>query len=296
MDNHHVVKLTGLQKRLDDFELGPIDLEFEEGMVYAVVGENGSGKSTLFSLMMNGYKPDAGTVELFGQPYTEANLMIRQRTAFASVRQLWDDYDLNRIDELVAFTSKWYANWDDSLFWGLASELGLEKRQKLRKLSTGMRQRLAIAVALAIKPDLLLLDEATNGLDFRTSRLIHDELVKFMDQQGKTIIFATHILDDIRQLADYIVFIHQGRILGTFEKDVLLGDWKAFWLDQIPSEAKDWPEVVDMDHQGSKLNRLVTSDARVTENRLAELGVKTTNLQALDLQEILIYLVEKKFK
>ena len=290
------MKLSNLNKKLDAFQLGPIDLAFEKDMVYAIVGENGAGKSTLFSLMMNAHKPDTGEIEVFGEQYIDAPLAIKQRIGYASVRHFWEDYDVNRIDELVKFISKWYDNWDDRYFWELAGKLGLERSQKLRKLSTGMQQRLATAIALAIKPELLLLDEATNGLDFRTARLVHDEFIKFMEEPGKTIVFATHILDDIKQLADYIVYMHEGKILGTFEKDLLLGDWKVFWVEQLPGEAIRFEEVVDISRQGHALTRVVSSDARVTEQRLAELGVKVSSIQALELQEILIHLVETKFK
>lgn len=294
--SHLAIKLSNLNKEMDAFRLGPIDLAFEKDMVYAIVGENGAGKSTLFSLIMNALKPDLGEVEVLGYQYIEDPLAIKQRIGYASVRHFWEEYDIDRVDELVEFTSVWYDNWDDQFFWELAAKLGLERSQKLRKLSTGMQQRLAIAIALAIKPDLLLLDEATNGLDFRTARLVQDEFVNFMQEPGKTIVFATHILDEIKQLADYIVYLHEGRVVGTFEKDELLGDWKAFWVEQLPAATSHWKEVVHIDHQGHALIRIVSSDARSTENKLNELGVKVASLQSLDLQEILIHLVETKFK
>jgi ABC-2 type transport system ATP-binding protein len=294
--SHLAIKLSNLNKQLDAFRLGPIDLTFEKDMVYAIVGENGSGKSSLFSIMMNALKPDTGEVEVLGYQYNEEPLVIKQKIGYASVRQFWEDYDIDRVDELVEFTSVWYDNWDNLFFWELATKFGLERSQKLRKLSTGMQQRLAIAIALAIKPDLLLLDEATNGVDFRTARLLQDEFVKFMQEPGKTIVFATHILDEIKQLADYIIYLHEGRVLGTFEKDELMGDWKAFWVEHLPANASRWTEVADINLQGLGLARIVSSDARVTESKLSELGVKVASVQALDLQEILIHLVETKFK
>lgn len=296
MDLNKTITINNVNRRLDAFQLGPIDLTIETGMVYAIVGENGAGKSTLFSLMMNALKPDTGVIQLFGLDYSEDPLAIKQRIGYASVRHFWEDYDIYRIDELEKFTSSWYDKWDDRLFWELAGKLGLERSQKIRKLSTGMQQRLAIAVALAVKPDLLLLDEATNGLDFRTAHLIHDELVNFMEDSNKTIVFATHILDEIKQLADYIIYMHEGRVLGTFEKDVLLGDWKAFWADGIPSEVASWQEIAAIEQQGHSLIRLVSSDARATGDKLAELGIHVTSIQALDLQEILIHIVEKNYK
>lgn len=295
MHTNAAVTLSNVSKQVDAYRFGPLDLEFEEGFVYAIVGPNGAGKSTLFSLIMNGLKPDQGDIQLFGTDYAQNEVMIKQRIGYASLRHLWEDFHFKRIKDLVQFISPWYQNWNDERFWQLAERFGLEQSQRVRKLSTGMRQRLAMAIAMSSNPDLLLLDEATNGLDFQSTQIIHDEILKFMGQDGKTVILATHILDEIKRLADYIIFIHEGQIYGMFEKDALLSDWKTFWIDGMPSGLEEWDEVLKLEQQTERLIKLVSSDAKQTERKLAELGIHVTSMHAIELQEILNYLLEKKY-
>jgi len=298
MSTEYAVSLEGVSKKLGAFEIGPLDLQLEAGYIYAVVGENGAGKSSLFSLIMNALKPDSGHLELFGLSYGTDEIAIKRRIGFASNHQFWEDSDLRTVGNAVKFISRWYDKWDEQLFWSMAGRLGLERSQKIRQLSTGFKQRLAIALALSQNPDLLLLDEATNGLDFQTTGLVHDELVRFMHDEGKTILLATHILDEIRRLADYIVFVHQGRMLGMFEKDALLGDWKMFWIDRLPdADPASIPGVVDIESNGGRAPiALVSSNAGATERWLSESGIRASRVQAMELQGILTSLISKKLK
>jgi ABC-2 type transport system ATP-binding protein len=108
---------------------------------------------------------------------------------------------------------------------------------------------------------------------------------------------ATHILEEIRKLADFIVFLHQGRLLGVFEKDALLGDWKRFWIERLPADNKMIPGVAAVELNGSSgLVMLVSSDADQTEQHLVQTGIGVLNVQAMELQDILTCLIELKMK
>ncbi|MCR8643185.1 ABC transporter ATP-binding protein [Paenibacillus sp. N1-5-1-14] len=294
MEANIAVAMKGVRKRLDTFEIGTIDLQLEEGFVYAVVGPNGAGKSTLFSMLMNGLKPDQGQVQMFGMDYEQDDVMIKRRIAYASNRQMWEEAELSTVKDLVDFESLWYPNWDSNQFTNLVKKFGIDRNAKLLKMSTGERQRLSIAVALAKNTDLLIMDEATNGLDFMTSKIIVDQIGKFMDNDGRTVVFATHILDEIKRLADYIILQENGVIKGIFEKDELLSTTKAYWIERLPEQGEQTPGVIRVDLTGRVTGpvRIITSQVQATESELIRQQIPIISVESLELDEILSFYME----
>ncbi|WP_442602900.1 ATP-binding cassette domain-containing protein [Paenibacillus sp. KN14-4R] len=293
MGVNYAVSMNGVHKRLDTFEIGPIDLKLEEGFVYAIVGPNGAGKSTLFSLMMNAIKPDQGRIALFGKSYKNEESAIKQRVAYTSNRHMWQEAEVTKVKDLVDFESAWYANWDADQFGRLSAKFGIDRNSKLQKMSTGEQQRLAIALALSKNPDLLIMDEATNGLDFMTSKLIMEQIGQFMDNGGKTVVFATHILDEIKRLADYIILQENGKIIGIFEKDELLSSCKAYWIERLPQHAEKIQGVVRVEGMGGATGpvRIITTQAQETERELVKQQIPIINVESLELDEILSFYI-----
>lgn len=219
------VRLKGVNKNLGQLTVGPIDMEIESGYVIAVVGPNGSGKSSLFRLLMNLMKPDAGEVRILGDEYADNEVELKRRVGYVPEVSQWTETDYSTIAELTRFVSRWYPNWDETLYRGLMNRYELEGKLKLKTLSKGMQRKLAFVHAIAYNPDLLILDEPTSGLDPFALRLMLDDIVKFMDRGNKTVLFSTHILDEVKRLADYVAFIFEGKLIGFYEKDMLLGSW-----------------------------------------------------------------------
>ncbi|MFS0840604.1 ABC transporter ATP-binding protein [Paenibacillus sp. 1P03SA] len=233
------IRLSGVEKILGDMRLGPIDLEVETGSVVALVGQNGSGKSTIFRMLMNLTKVENGRVELLGCPYRDddAETGIKRRIGYVPEESDWSELGCTTIGELHDFVSRWYPTWNETLYRSLMEEFELNGKLKLKTLSKGMKRKLSYIMAAAYEPELLLLDEATSGLDpFATKRMM-EHLVKFMDREGRSIFFSTHVMEEIRRLADYIVYINRGRLIGVYEKDQLLDDWKRIWVREMPQPA-----------------------------------------------------------
>jgi ABC-2 type transport system ATP-binding protein len=288
------IQLKGLHKKLGKLTLGPIDIEIEKGYVIAVVGPNGSGKSSLFRLLMNIIKPDAGEVKLFGEEYGENESDLKNRIGYVSEASDWNEMDYSSIKELSGFVSRWYPRWDKGYYQELLTRYGLEGKMKLTTLSKGMQRKLAFIHAMAHQPDLLLLDEPTSGLDPFAWRLMLDDIIKYMDQGNKSVVFATHILDEVKRLADYVAFIYEGKLIGFYEKDMLVDGWKIFWVEAVELLIAGIHGMAAVESNGSSGNVKVISNSPLeTEAALQDMGIKVIRTQAIELDEILAYLIRK---
>jgi len=286
----HALELRGVTKFFESFELGPIDLELERGYVMALVGSNGSGKSTLFRLLMNQYPPDKGEVFVRGRRYRDGEVKIRQRIGFVPDAAIGHD-EMNAI-QLNDFLSHWYPTWDRQCFYDLLTRFEIDPKKRIGNLSRGMQRRVMIACAFAFDSDLLLLDEPTANLDPFAVRAVLDEISAYMDGGDRAVLIATHSMDEVRRIADYVAFLHRGQLLGVFEKDALLDSWKEIWVERLPEGAEELPGVVAV--EPGVPGRLVTKECRATEQSLLRELVPILKVQTLELDEILAYLMPKR--
>ncbi|MFD2614910.1 ABC transporter ATP-binding protein [Paenibacillus gansuensis] len=284
-----VISLERVSKPLGAIELGPIDVKLERGMVYAVVGPNGSGKSSLFKLILGLLKPKQGELRVFGSDPAVQDPALRERIGYVSESSdVYDDRLTGR--SWARFIQRWYPQWNGRLFAELVTEMEIDLTRQLRKMSKGERRRFDLAIGLAKEPELLLLDEPSSGLDPLAWRHMNDRLTRFMSGGDRTIVMATHIVEEVRKLADYIIFIHKGKMLGIYEKDELLAGWKVLWVEGL-LEGK-LGSAVEQTVEG-KLTRVVTPSPAVTERELAEAGGRLLRTEALGLDDILYYMIQK---
>ncbi len=280
-----MISLEGVEKSYGNFALGPVDLEVEPGYVVAVVGPNGSGKSTLFRMLMNLARPDAGSVRLFGGGYPEDEVAIKQRIGYVPESAVGHDDMTAR--SLGRFVSHWYPTWDQEFYESLVDRSEIERGKRFGDLSKGMQRRLSFALAAATRADLLLLDEPTDGVDpFARREMLEDITAHVRDGEG-TVLFATHVMEEVRRVADYVAFLVDGDFLGLYEKDALLERWRAFWLDGEPEEGT--PGIVATE-PGSPVRVVSDAPAR-TEDALTRDGRRILRSGALDLEEILSHLM-----
>jgi ABC-2 type transport system ATP-binding protein len=281
--------ITAVRKSYGNaFQLGPLDLRLEPGFITAVVGPNGSGKSTLFRMLMGLTQADNGTIRLFGGTYPQDDVAIKRRIGY--VPETTDYEELFRtVGDLVAFTASWYPTWDSRRYADLAERFGIGgDQQRIRGMSKGTQRKLALTVALSHQPDLLLLDEPSSGLDPFAWRQMLDELHDFVKQDGKAVLMATHIMDEVKRLADYVVFLYNGRQIGQFEKDALLDEWRLFWVQGAPARLGSLPGVVAV-QEGSP-TQLLTRSPVETEAALKEYGIDVLRRQPLELDEIFMHM------
>jgi ABC-2 type transport system ATP-binding protein len=283
-----VLSLKDVKKSYRNFEFGPVDLNIEPGYIVAVVGPNGGGKSTLMGMLMNVIQPDSGELKLFGGTYPDDEVAIKRRVGYVPERPVGRDE--MSAESLGEFFSRFYPKWDHRLYEDLLKRARIEPDKRFGELSKGVQRRLAFALALATGSELLLLDEPTAGVDPFGRREILEDISRFMEGGDKTVVFATHVMEEVRRIADYVLFLADGEFLGLYEKDTLLEEWRIFWVDREPEG--DVPGVVEV--EGGRPARIVCDSLQETGQALFAQDIRIFRSGVLDLEEVLSHLMRQK--
>lgn len=212
-----VLEIEGLVKRYGAVEaLSGLDLSVRRGEVYGFLGRNGAGKSTTIRVIMGITQPTAGNLRLFGRP---GGIPERQRVGYVAQEQNF--YGWMTPLSLGRFVRGFYPHWDDAAFVALIDNLELPAHRKVRTFSGGMKVKMALALALAHKPDILVLDEPTAGLDPVARREFLEMVRDQAERTGRTTFFSTHLIDEIELAAHRVGIVDGGRTLYEGSVEVL---------------------------------------------------------------------------
>ncbi|QGQ98844.1 ABC transporter ATP-binding protein [Paenibacillus psychroresistens] len=286
-----ILSLSQVTKRIEDkFTLGPLDLEIEPGVIVALVGPNGSGKTTLFRMLMNMVQSDSGELKLFHKQYPADEVSIKQKVGYVSETSVIHEM-FKTVSDALKFAAYWYPTWDVTYSELLLEKFEITRTDKLNGLSKGTRRKLDLILALAHHPDLLLLDEPSSGLDPFAWRLMMEEMAHYMEAGHRTVFMATHIMDEVRRLADYVVFLYHGKLLGFYEKDALLDGWKTIWVDRLPAASANIKGIVAVEQDSSI--KLISDSAQETLHSLKANDINVIKTQSVDLDEIFMHLLHK---
>ena len=235
----NAIELKGLVKEYPGFRLGGLDLALPFGSIMGLVGENGAGKSTTIKLIMNAIKRDAGSVSVLG--------VDNQSRAFSDIKEdigvaLDEAYypevlNAHNVGRVMANT---YRRWEPDTYENYLRQFALPQDKAFRDYSRGMKMKLAIAVALSHQAKLLILDEATSGLDPMARDEILDIFNEYTRQEDRSILLSSHIVSDLEKICDYIAFLHKGQLLLCEEKDRLLEEYALVRLSR--ERLADLPE------------------------------------------------------
>ena len=216
-----ILEVQGLTKQYprSDFRLNDVSFSIPSGAIMGFVGENGAGKTTTIGCILNTLIKDSGKVNIFGKEMTDDAIDIRDQIGVV--------YDTNAFPEhltaekTASAMRHIYSTWDKGLFQEYLRRFKLPEKKKLKEFSRGMTMKFAVAVALSHRPKLLILDEATSGLDPIVRDDILDVFMDFVQDENNSILLSSHITSDLEKVADYITFIHDGRIIFSETKDAL---------------------------------------------------------------------------
>ncbi|SIO43486.1 ABC-2 type transport system ATP-binding protein [Singulisphaera sp. GP187] len=207
-----VVRVSGLSRRFGQtIALDSVDLEVPRGGVFGLVGENGAGKTTLIKHVLGLLKAQAGTVRVFGRDPVRDPVGVLARVGYLS-----EDRDLPewmRIEELMRYLRAFYPAWDDAFAEELRRQFDLDPQAKIKGLSQGQKARAGLLAALAYRPELLVLDEPSTGLDPVVRREILAAIIRTIAEEGRTVLFSSHLLDEVERVSDHVAMIDRGRIV-----------------------------------------------------------------------------------
>lgn len=202
----HLSRFFGAKQALDN-----VCLTVPRGGVFGLVGGNGAGKTTLIKHILGLLRAEQGTVHVFGRNPVQDPVGVLSRIGFLS-----EDRDLPlwmTVAELVRYTQAFYPDWDTGFATELAQMFELSTHQKVKTLSRGQLARLGLLLALAHRPELLVLDEPSSGLDPVVRRDILTAVIRTVAEEGRTVLFSSHLLDEVERVADQVVMLHHGQVV-----------------------------------------------------------------------------------
>lgn len=215
----NILSLQNVTKSYKNFTLDNLSFHVPRGMIFGMIGENGAGKTTTIQSILDIIKTDSGKIEIFGKDHCKDAKEIKQKLGV-----VMDGLNQNpflKCSDLDKIMKKIYVNWDSQCFFSYLEKFKLPRDKKIKELSKGMNVKLNFAAALSYHPQLLLLDEATSGLDPVMRDDILEILQEFVTDEQNSVLMSTHITSDLDKIADYILFLHQGKLLFVKSRDAI---------------------------------------------------------------------------
>lgn len=267
-----------------DFALDQVTFSLPYGAILGVVGENGAGKTTTIDCILNTIPKSGGTIRIFGREMSDEDTDMREKIG---VVYDGDNFPLywtaNQLSEVMGGL---YAQWDRALFRKYLEEFRLPAGQKIKHYSKGMSMKLAIAAALSHQPQLLILDEATSGLDPIMRDEMLDVFLEFVQEEDHSILLSSHITSDLEKVADYIAFIHNGKVIMTASKDDLLYRCAVLRCRESQFLALDPGDIL------AYRRRDLQTDVLVSDIRNAQRKYRDVVIDHVSIEEIMLLLVK----
>jgi len=258
-----------------DFSLQNVSFKIPNGSIMGFVGENGAGKTTTISAILNILRKDSGEIKLFEQEMNEKNTEIRE-----DIGVVFDAINFPSgltAQKISKVMGKIYKKWNQEYYSSMIEKLNIPKNQKIKEFSRGMSMKLAIVVALSHNPKLLILDEATSGLDPIIREELLDIFLEFVEDENHSILMSSHITSDLEKIADYITFIHKGEIILTEKKDTLMYEYGIVRCkpEQLPQIKKE--DYLTYRKRGHQIDMLI-KDKKAFERRYENMIVDSATI------------------
>lgn len=267
-----------------NFILDKLSFSLPYGAILGFVGENGAGKTTTIGCILNTVRKDSGMVKLFGKEMRDIDTDIREKIGVVydgdNFPGFWTAKQLSQVMEGI------YTQWDNALFQKYLEDFHLPVKQKIKNYSRGMTMKLAIAVALSHHPQLLILDEATSGLDPIMRDEMLDVFLEFVQEESHSILLSSHITSDLEKVADYITFIHNGKLIMTASKNDLVYNYAVMRCKESQFLALDPGDII------AYRKREFQIDVLVNNGKEAQRKYKGSVVDHVSVDEIMLLLVK----
>lgn len=282
----YILEVKEISKRYpkSNFALEQVSFALPCGAIMGFVGENGAGKTTTIGCILNTVLRDSGTVSLFGKEMTDSDTSLREEIGVVYDGDNFPGY-LNAL-QLSKIMQGLYSHWDGSLYQAYLNRFHLTSGQKIKDYSRGMTMKLAISAALAHHPRLLILDEATSGLDPIMRDEILDVFLEFVQEEDHSILLSSHITSDLEKIADYVTFIHNGRIILTASKNDLVYQYAILRCTQKQFAALEPEDIL------ACRKREFQIDVLVADGKKAQSKYKDVVSDHASIDEIMLLLVK----
>lgn len=229
------IEITDLRHNYGSRELyNGLNLTFEKGQVYALLGKNGVGKTSLIQILMGFMRPNSGVCKIFGDPAYAIRPETRQRVGLLFERHL--AYDFFSIEQVEKFTRQFYPKWKPELYYDLVDRLGLPKSHRIAHMSEGQRSQVVLGLILAQDPELLILDDYSMGLDAGYRRLFVDYLCEHLKDGKHTIIVTSHVIQDMHRFVDQAVFMRRDKPAYATSLDDFMNKFSCYRLSYTQNE------------------------------------------------------------
>lgn len=284
-DYTNAIEVKDLTKRYDGFTLDNLSFNVPGGSIMGFIGQNGAGKTTTINTILNIVKPDSGTVKVFGLDHIRDEKEIKKHIAAVFDELPFDDRltasDINVIMREI------YDQWDSDKFFAFLDRFQLPKKKKFGKFSKGMKMKMQIAAALSHNAKLLIMDEATTGLDPVVRNEILDIFLEYLQDEDNSILMSSHITSDLEKVADMVTFIDRGKILITGVKDEILESHGV-----VKCSKRDFKDFEREDYISARVTDF-GAEVMVSDRDKAAKKFSGAVIDKTTLEEIMLYYVNR---
>ena len=267
-----------------NFTLDHVSFSIPYGSIMGFVGENGAGKTTTIGCVLNTVSKDSGTIKIFGKELADTDTELKEKIGVVYDGDNFPAYWT--AEQLSDVMQGLYANWDNDLFKKYLNDFRLLPNQKIKSYSRGMTMKLAVAAALSHHPQLLILDEATSGLDPIMRDDMLDVFLEFVQDENHSILLSSHITSDLEKVADYITFIHNGKLILTASKNDLVYHYAVMRCRESQFLALDPGDIIAYRKRDFQI------DVLVDNGKEAQRKYKDAVVDHVSVDEIMLLLVK----
>lgn len=282
-----VVEVRELSRRFEHKSaLQDVTFTIQPGLVYGLVGANGQGKTTLIRHLLGLLRAQTGSVRVFGLDPVKHPVQVLQRIGYLSEERELPEW--MRVHELLKYTAAYHPNWDQDCADELLGTFALDSSVKVRDLSKGMRAQAGLIAAIAHRPDLLLLDEPSTGLDAIIRKDILNEVIRAVADDGRTAVFSSHLLDEVELMSDYVLMLDGGQLILQGDLDDVKEQHQVLSISHDGESLPGAERILSARRHGSMWTAVCAGPEREVVESFASRGIAIAHCRQASLQEIFV--------